>query len=87
MIGWQDTALDPYRPETAGWNHEHQIRSAHLFFYCYTCKDYELKTSPHFAEQKARFADRRKAEAAKASKAKKQGQRKGKKTAPEAPLA
>jgi hypothetical protein len=36
-----------------------------LFFYCYTCKDYELKTSPHFRSQKARFARRRKAEAAK----------------------
>jgi hypothetical protein len=33
-----------------------------LFFYCYTCKDYELKTSPHFRSQKARFAHRRKAE-------------------------
>lgn len=58
-----------------------------LFFYCYTCKDYELKTSPHFAEQKARFAERRRVEAAKAKKPKKQGQRKGKKAAPEAPLA
>jgi hypothetical protein len=37
-----------------------------IFFYCYTCKEYELKTSPHFRSQKARFARRRKAEKAKA---------------------
>jgi len=34
-----------------------------IFFYCYACKAYELKTSPHFAAQKRRFAARRKAEA------------------------
>jgi hypothetical protein len=34
-----------------------------IHFYCYTCKDYELKTSPHFRAQKAKFARRRKAEA------------------------
>ena len=34
-----------------------------LHFYCYICKDYELKTSPHFEEQKRKFAARRKAEA------------------------
>jgi len=34
-----------------------------LFFYCYTCKKYEEKTSLHFAEQKKKFAARRKAEA------------------------
>jgi hypothetical protein len=34
-----------------------------LHFYCYTCKDYELKTSPHFRAQKQRFARRRKKEA------------------------
>ncbi|MFZ0886824.1 MAG: hypothetical protein WA005_00085 [Candidatus Binataceae bacterium] len=34
-----------------------------LFFYCYTRKDYELKTSPHFAAQKRKFARRRKADA------------------------
>jgi hypothetical protein len=34
-----------------------------IFFYCYKCKDYELKTSPHYRSQKARFARRRKAEA------------------------
>jgi len=39
-----------------------------LFFYCYTCKDYELKTSPHFRNQKRRFARRRKAEKAAAAK-------------------
>ena len=33
-----------------------------LFFYCYTCKDYEPKTSPHFRDQQARFAARREAE-------------------------
>ncbi len=37
-----------------------------IFFYCYQCKDYELKTSPHYRSQKARFARRRKAEKAKA---------------------
>jgi hypothetical protein len=35
-----------------------------LHFYCYTCKDYELKTSPHFRAQKQRFARRRKKEIA-----------------------
>ncbi len=31
-----------------------------LHFYCYTCKDYELKTSPHYRAQKQRFARRKK---------------------------
>jgi len=35
-----------------------------LFFYCYKCKDYEPKTSPHYRAQKQRFARRRKKEAA-----------------------
>jgi hypothetical protein len=35
-----------------------------LHFYCYTCKDYELKTSPHYRSQKRRFARRRQAEKA-----------------------
>jgi len=34
-----------------------------LFFYCYTCKKYEEKTSPHYAAQRRKFAARRKAEA------------------------
>jgi hypothetical protein len=34
-----------------------------IHFYCYTCKDYELKTSPYFAAQQRKFAARRKAEA------------------------
>ena len=38
-----------------------------LHFYCYTCKAYELKTSPHYRSQKRRFAKRRKAEAAAAA--------------------
>jgi len=38
-----------------------------IFFYCYTCKDYELKASPHYRSQKARFARRRNAEKAKAA--------------------
>jgi hypothetical protein len=33
-----------------------------LFFYCYQCPDYELKTNPHYHNQKHRFA-RRSAEA------------------------
>ena len=37
-----------------------------IHFYCYTCKDYELKTSPHYGAQKQRFARRRKVEKAKA---------------------
>ncbi len=41
-----------------------------IFFYCYICKDYELKTSPHYRSQKQRFARRRKAEKAKAEAAK-----------------
>jgi hypothetical protein len=39
-----------------------------IFFYCYTCKDYELKTSPHFRAQKQRFARRRRTEKLKAGK-------------------
>ena len=35
-----------------------------IYFYCYTCKDYELKTSAHFRSQKARFAWRRRKEKA-----------------------
>jgi hypothetical protein len=34
-----------------------------IHFCCYTCKEYELKTGPHFRAQKAKFARRRKAEA------------------------
>jgi len=30
-----------------------------IHFYCYTCKDYELKSSPHYRAQKQRFARRR----------------------------
>jgi len=36
-----------------------------IHFYCYTCKDYELKTSLHYRAQRARLAKRRKAEAEK----------------------
>lgn len=39
-----------------------QAKKKILHFYCYTCKDYELKASPHYGAQKARFAKRRKAE-------------------------
>ncbi len=35
-----------------------------LFFYCYTCRDYEPKTSTHYRAQKQRFARRRKKEKA-----------------------
>lgn len=31
-----------------------------LHFYCYTCKAYEFKTSPHYRNQKRRFANRQK---------------------------
>ncbi len=34
------------------------------FFYCYECHQYEPKTSPHYRNQKRRFARRRKAEEA-----------------------
>jgi hypothetical protein len=30
-----------------------------IHFYCYTCKDYELKSSPHYRAQKQRFARRK----------------------------
>jgi hypothetical protein len=43
-----------------------------LHFYCYTCKAYELKTSPHFRNQKRKFARRRKAEQADAAQQSKQ---------------
>jgi hypothetical protein len=33
-----------------------------LHFYCFKCKDYELKTSPHYRAQKQRFARRRRKE-------------------------
>jgi hypothetical protein len=58
-----------------------------LFFYCTPVRTTSFKTSPHFAEQRARFAERRKAEAAQAKQAKKPGRRKGKKPSPEAPPA
>jgi hypothetical protein len=29
------------------------------FFYCFTCKGYELKTNPHYAAQLKRLAERR----------------------------
>jgi hypothetical protein len=34
------------------------------FFYCYACQDYEPKASPHYRNQKRRFARRRKTEKA-----------------------
>ncbi|MGP0086705.1 MAG: hypothetical protein ACLP0B_24260 [Steroidobacteraceae bacterium] len=36
-----------------------------IHFYCYKCRAYELKSSPHYRAQKQRFARRRKAEKAK----------------------
>jgi hypothetical protein len=39
---------------------EGEAKKKILHFYCYTCKDYELKTSPHYRAQKQRFARRRK---------------------------
>jgi hypothetical protein len=46
-----------------------------LHFYCFKCKGYELKTSPHYRAQKQRLARRRKAENAEADQpeAQKQG--------------
>jgi hypothetical protein len=35
-----------------------------IHFYCYKCRAYELKTSPHYRAQKQRFARRCKAERA-----------------------
>jgi hypothetical protein len=58
-----------------------------LFFFCRPCGDYHLKTHPHRAEQLTRSEARRVAKTAKAQTAKKQGQRRGKKTSPESPLA
>lgn len=37
------------------------------FFYCYQCKTYEVKTSPHYVAQKRRFAERKKARKPKSS--------------------
>jgi hypothetical protein len=34
------------------------------FFYCYDCKQYEPKTSPHYRNQKRRFTRRKKTEQA-----------------------
>ncbi len=39
---------------------EGEAKKKIIHFYCYTCKDYELKTSPHYRAQRARFAKRRK---------------------------
>jgi hypothetical protein len=36
------------------------------FFYCYECRAYEIKTSPHYRNQKRRFMRRKKAEKASA---------------------
>ncbi len=33
-----------------------------LHFYCFKCKAYELKTSPHYRAQKQRFSSRRRKE-------------------------
>ena len=46
-----------------------------LHSYCFKCKAYELKTSPHYRNQKRRLARRRKAENAEADQpeAQKQG--------------
>jgi hypothetical protein len=43
---------------------EGEAKKKIIFFYCYTCKAYELKASPHYRAQKQRFARRRKAEKA-----------------------
>jgi hypothetical protein len=40
-----------------------------LHFYCFKCKAYELKTSPHYRAQKQRFARRRKKETVEAIEA------------------
>jgi len=42
---------------------EGEAKKKIVHFYCYICKEYELKTSPHYRAQRARFARRRKAEA------------------------
>lgn len=44
-----------------------------LHFYCYACKAYELKTSPHYRNQKQRLARRRRKEK-KAAQTEQQGQ-------------
>jgi hypothetical protein len=41
---------------------EGEAKKKIVHFYCYTCKEYELKTNPHYRSQKQRFAKRRKAE-------------------------
>ena len=46
-----------------------------LHFYCFKCKGYELKTSPHYRAQKQRFARRRRKE--KEAEAEQQGQQHG----------
>jgi hypothetical protein len=40
-----------------------------LFFYCYRCCEYELKTSPHYRSLKRKIARRKAAKARKASEA------------------
>ena len=42
---------------------EGQAKKQIIHFYCYIRKDYELKTSPHFEEQRRKFEAQRKAEA------------------------
>lgn len=46
-----------------------------LHFYCFKCKGYELKTSPHYRAQKQRFARRRRKE--KEAEPERQGQQHG----------
>jgi hypothetical protein len=38
-----------------------------LFFYCYRCREYELKTSPHYRSLKRKIARRKAAKARKAA--------------------
>jgi hypothetical protein len=55
-----------------GMNSMAQYAQKILHFYCFTCKAYELKTSPHYRAQKQRFARRRRKE--KKAQAEGQGQ-------------
>jgi hypothetical protein len=62
-IGCHSSALDDYPPNAEIGRMGSPYAQKILHFYCYTCKDYELKTSPHYRNQKRRIARRRKKEA------------------------
>jgi len=67
-ITQQRSALPDYLTNGYFGNVRQPYAQKILHFYCYKCKYYELKISPHYRAQKQRFARRRRKEAAKSRK-------------------